>query len=295
MAAFSVSNTEEQAQSYSIELVEHEPAQDKSLFEEAEISVKMDNTIHNAWLEGGSNSSDMESTNVDDLKLVKGNTSEIGNIMLQPDESGVVEIGFNFLTRELTDRTSYEYDVIQRNTATGEIVGGMTIIINKENREAFLADAEALSSESSTTIQAKDIGEPAVYNWYDSEGNLIHTGTEITLNPSIAQTYKLEVISELDGFKDYKEVEISGNSPYALGSLVPNPASSQVTVSYDAASATSAYLMITNTATGSSNNHILNTANTQATLSLSAYPNGIYTVTLVCNGAIVESKNLIKN
>ncbi|HTO38863.1 MAG TPA: T9SS type A sorting domain-containing protein [Brumimicrobium sp.] len=90
-------------------------------------------------------------------------------------------------------------------------------------------------------------------------------------------------------------VEISGNSPYTLGTLVPNPASSQVTVSYDATSATSAYLMITNTATGSSNIHILNTANTQATLSLSAYPNGIYTVTLVCNGAIVESKNLIKN
>lgn len=295
MAAFYVSNPEEQAQSYTIELVEHEHAQGKSLFEEAEISVKMDDTIHNAWLEGGSNSSDMESTNVDDLKLVKGNTSEIGNIMLQPDESGVVEIGFNFLTRELTDKTSYEYDVIQRNTATGEIVGGMTIIINKENRDAFLADAEVLSLENSTTIQAEDIGEPAVYNWYDSEGNLIHTGTEITLSPVIAQTYKLEVISELDGFKDYKEMEIPGNSPYTLGTLVPNPASSQITVSYDATSATSAYLMITNTATGSSNNHILNTANTQATLSLSAYPNGIYTVTLVCNGAIVESKNLIKN
>jgi len=57
----------------------------------------------------------------------------------------------------------------------------------------------------------------------------------------------------------------------------------------------SAYLMVTNTITGGSDNYLLNTSQTQAIINLSSYSSGIYTVTLVCNGAVVDSKNLIKN
>lgn len=116
-----------------------------------------------------------------------------------------------------------------------------------------------------------------------------------TVSPEITKTYKLEIVSDLDGFKDYKEIEVSGNSPYSLGTLVPNPASSQVTVSYDASSATSAYVIVTNTITAGSDSYILDTNTNQVTLNLSGYSNGIYTITLICDGTVVDSKNLIKN
>lgn len=53
--------------------------------------------------------------------------------------------------------------------------------------------------------------------------------------------------------------------------------------------------MITGVTNGVSNNYVLNTNSTQTTISLNNYQSGHYIVTLVCDGQIVDSKNLIKN
>ena len=293
-ASFMVSNTTENTQTYSLELQEENPATNKSLYEEAEIGIVMDSILYDKWTTGGSSISHADDTKDPNVKRVNGETPKLDNITLAPGESGMVEFTFNFLTKELIEKNSYEYNLIQKDN-NDEIVGGATIQINKENRNDVIADVETSTNSNSTTLVAENIGESAVYNWYDSEGNLIYSGTELTVSPEITKTYKLEIISDLDGFKDYKEVEVIGNSPYSLGTMVPNPASSQVTISYDASSATSAYLIITNTITTGSENHILNTSNNQVSVNLSSYPSGIYMVTLVCNGAIVDSKSLIKN
>lgn len=290
-----VSNSSEEIQSYLLELIENRNQDEKPLYEEAEIGIRLDETIYNAWMEGGSLIMDISSTYQQNLKLLNGENPTLDNITLQPGETGIVELSFNFLTKELTDKKNYEYDVIQRNTANGEIVGSATILINKENRQAFFADAHTIENANSTTLLAENIGEPATYNWYGSEGNLIYTGSEMIVSPEITETYKLEIISDLDGFKDYKELEVEGNSPFSLNTLVPNPASSQVTISYHITTAFSAYLTITNVTNSSSNNYILNTDTSQTTIDLSNYPQGLYTVTLVCDGLIISSKNLIKN
>lgn len=293
-ASFTVSNMTENTQTYSLELQEDNAFAGKSLYEEAEIGIVMDSILYEKWITGGSSISDAVSTKEQNIKRVSGEIPKLNNITLAPGESGIVEFTFNFLTKELIEKNSYEYNLIQKDN-NGEIVGGATILISKENRNDVVADIETSTNSNSTTLVAENIGESAVYNWYDSEGNLIYTGTELTVSPEITKTYKLEIISDLDGFKDYKEVEVTGNSPYSLGTIVPNPASSQVTVSYDASSATSAYLIIINTVTAGSENYILNTNSNQISLNLSNYTSGIYTVTLVCNGAIVDSKSLIKN
>lgn len=72
---------------------------------------------------------------------------------------------------------------------------------------------------------------------------------------------------------------------------LPNPANSQVTVSYDVSSPSSAYLMITNVTMGSSNNYIIDTTTSQTIVNLSNYSQGVYTLTLICNGSIINSKN----
>ena len=65
----------------------------------------------------------------------------------------------------------------------------------------------------------------------DPDGNLIFTGTDLTVSPEITMTYMLEVISDLDGFKDYDEIQIIV-SPNRIESLVPNPVSTQLTIDY---------------------------------------------------------------
>lgn len=77
--------------------------------------------------------------------------------------------------------------------------------------------------------------------------------------------------------------------------MTPNPANNQVTINYDIENAENAYLMITNIINGTSNNYVLDVSSSSTTIDLNSYPIGNYSVTLVCNGQIVESKGLIKN
>ena len=105
---------------------------------------------------------------------------------------------------------------------------------------------------------------------------------------------KLEIIADADGYKDFDEVEVVVN-PYSLETLVPNPASNQVTVSYKAEDASSAYLMIIGTTNGTSNNYILDTTVFETTIDISNYQFGFYTIALVCDGEIVDAKTLLKN
>jgi hypothetical protein len=77
--------------------------------------------------------------------------------------------------------------------------------------------------------------------------------------------------------------------------MIPNPASSEVTIFYDVTGVSSAYIMVVHQQTGNSNNHILDIEETSVTINTSAYPTGLYSVILVANGDIQSSKNLVIN
>lgn len=162
----------------------------------------------------------------------------------------------------------------------------------------FQANAEDVSANRNeiVTLIVDEINEEAVYNWYDVQGELIYTGTSLTVIADIAKTYKLEVISSVDGFKDYKEVEVTLN-PHQLTSIAPNPSSNNITVNYNLNTPNSAYLSIVGylgNDTGIQRNYILDTNSSQTNIDISNYATGYYTLTLVCDGQIVESQNLIK-
>lgn len=130
-------------------------------------------------------------------------------------------------------------------------------------------------------------------NWYAPDGTLIYMGTALTISPEITQQYKLEIISDLDGFKDYDQVTVTVN-PYRILSMAPNPVSSLLTIEYKAEGANSAYVMVLNQSTGASDNYILQTTENEIVLDLSNLNTGLNSVVLVCNGEIQDTKNLLK-
>jgi hypothetical protein len=273
----------------------NEPGQ--AIYDEAEVSVEMDDNLYDAWVSGGMQGQNFTSTGAASKKrIATGNNMTFNNILFDSNEIGTLNVKFNFLTSQLSAKKDFVYHVIQRDAVTNEIIGGETYEVHKRQRPVFDADAgtdEEINKNESVTINASQINEAAVYNWYDPDGNLIFTGTDLTVSPDVTQTYKLEIITDFDGFKDYDEVEVTVN-PYLLQSLIPNPASNAVVVNYDAEDATSAYLMVTNTSNGTSNNYILDTTEFQTTIGISSYPTGLYSVALVCNGQIQQSKTLAK-
>ena len=298
-AALAVGNPSNLTNSYTVNFSEEVLSQGKALYEEAEITIEMDDTFYNAWDTGGRQSNDTNPASIaanNRKHRVIGNSASFNNVQLAPGEIGTLTFSFNFLIDEMTTKKKFIYHVEQIDESTNKLLGGETFIVNKQTRDSFAADSgddKDIERNESATITAAQINEAAVYNWYDPEGNLIYTGPTLTVSPEVTKTYRLEVISNSDGYKDYDEVTVNV-APYHLDTLVPNPATNSVAVNYVADQATSAYLMVVGTNNNTSNNYILDTELTSINLDISSYPTGVYAVALVCDGDIVDSKQLIK-
>jgi len=269
----------------------------KPIYEEAEISITLDDVIYNAWDNGGKLLENFKSTKDSTKIIVENNYALIENIQLAPIEIGTISVNFNFLTKEITNKTKYIYHLVQRDAATNKVIGGETFEIQKSIRPTFDADAgddEEIEKNESITISAGEINEDATYNWYDPEGNLIYTGTNLTISPDITKTYKLEIVSNIDGFKDYDEIEVS-IKPFRIETINPNPTNDILNINYITTDATSAYVMFVNMNTGNSNNYILNTQQSNISIDVSTYTTGYYNIILVCDGEVQNSKILLKD
>lgn len=293
-----VANPFETSKTFYLEMAIADLDTGKPIYDEAEVKIKMDEVLYSAWERGGKEAQLLDPTSDERRKIVKGNHVILDNIAFNPNEIGTLKLSFNFLTKELTQKTNYVYHVMQKDAQNGQIIGGETFIINKNARTPFEADAggdKEVDLNQPITISAADINEPAIYNWYDSGGTLVFQGKDLQIANAIAERYKLEVISTIDGFKDYSEVEVKLN-PNRLNSIAPNPAADKVNVSYKLNNASSAYIMIVSyyISGGISNNYVLDINANEATINLNNYPLGFYKVILVADGYVVDAKLLFK-
>ncbi len=288
-----VGNPFHNPKSFNLEFIPQADEPGTPIFKEAEVKIDMEPVLYKAWNDGGKSMNDLRKGKEDNIKIVTGENAVLKNIKFDANETGTMYLSFNFLTEEVTGKDFFVYHVIQRETETNKIIGGETYEIHKNPRNLFLASTSQPTIQNDTlTYIANSIGEPAMYNWYDPNGNLIASGTHLTLDANFFGDYKLEVIADADGYKDYKEIEIA--NPFSIEGLTPNPAANQVSVKYEVGIGNSAYLTITNISSTISNNYILDELANEIILDVSGYTAGIYVVSLVCNGQIVDSENLIK-
>lgn len=293
-----VANPSDDARTFFLELQQETNEEGKPIFDEAEVTLKMDDVLFNAWERGGKHAQLVEDKQDEKYKLVKGNHVILDNIMFDSKEMGLLTLDFNFLTKELTDKTEFTYHVIQRDVHTGEVMGGETFVIRKNVRDIFIADAgndKEIDENETVILSAAQINEAAIYNWYDTEGNLIYQGKDLTVSADVTEKYKLEIIADADGYKDYDEIEVK-LKPSSIENISPNPSSNTIQVNYKLNGINSAYLMVVGQygTNGTSNNYVLDTNTSQTIVNITNYDNGYYTIALVCDGEIVDAKNLLK-
>lgn len=291
-----VGNPDTVANTFDLQLFPEANEAGKALYEEAEITITLDDILYNAWDNGGRQLEGGIEIRPKIIRATNGNAS-IKNINLPANAMGTAYVSFNFLTDELTPKSYFTYHLGQKKSADTTYIGGETFLVSKQQRDTFSADAgndDEVQRNQSITLTASQINEGATYNWYDPQGNLVHTGSSMTVTPQLTQTYKLEVVADVDGFKDYDNVTVTVN-PYRIETLNPNPTSSMVTVDYLIDGATSAYLMMVNIQTGSCENIILDTTTSQLLLDVTNLSTGLYNIILVCDGEVQNSKTLAKN
>lgn len=165
-----------------------------------------------------------------------------------------------------------------------------------ESRDAFEADGgsdQIIYADNSTILQATDIGEPAIYNWYNQNNEIVHVGKNYAVSPNITSNYKLEVIANADGFKDYDGVKVIVINNY-IENISPNPAQTEITVEYNVEETCSPYIRLQNNSTFIlSNVYTLDELQQEIIINISNYPSGSYTVLLFCNDEVSDSKGLI--
>lgn len=291
-----VGNPFNTTRNFTLNLVADNRETGNKIFEEAEVSVKLDNNLFDVWVNGGRQGNNIIQRDERTL-VITGDNASLGNLVFRENEFATLYLKFNFLTQEVTQKEIFTYHVIQKETSTNEVIGGETYEIRKNPRVLFIADAgtdKQVDKNEPVTLSAEILNEPAVYNWYDNEGNLIYEGADFTTSVEIAKTYKLEIIALADGYKDYAEVEVT-LKPNSITTLYPNPSSNQVTVAYKINEGEAAYLSVTGFyGSNISNNYILDIEENEVTLDVSSYPQGLYSIALIVNGEVQDTITLIK-
>src|SRR5690606_19024985 len=267
----------------------------KFLYREAEITIRLDDRLLQTWKNSGGALNNMKQVS-DNTFLITDNYASFGSLKFEPHQIDLLTLNFNFLTSEITDKDQFIYNVVQKDLQ-GNVVGGETYEIRKNNsRTLFFADVAGeteVNKNEPVVLIAESINEPAIYNWYNDEGELVYEGIDFTTSVAMGKEYKLEVIALSDGYKDYSDVALT-LKPNAIETIYPNPATADViTVDYKINEGTSAYLSITGTYMSNvSNNYILDTNQEQIAINVSNYPLGAYIITLVTDGNISDSENL---
>jgi hypothetical protein len=218
------------------------------------------------------------------------------NIAFKAQTRIPIYAGFSFLTKENTAEREYEYRVVQNfSKLDRQLAGAEHFVIRKSARNPFYADAGknmAIRKNETAAIEAKDIAEPADYNWYDSEGNLMLSSKSMEISPEITSKYKLEVVAGADGFKDYDDITVSVKQ-FWISTITPNPASAGIVVEYEIAGAKSACIMIMNAFGTISNNYILAENSNAVSINISGYKPGAYSVILIADGVATDAQTLI--
>lgn len=267
--------------------------EDGRIWEDAEVWVELDDSLWTRWQQSGGEAINIEVINEEEhIIQLTGNNARLNNLDFDADEWDILTLGVNFLIDEVDMQENYSLHIAQLLSDSQEVTGGFTYQFQRDSsRQDFEAQASSNIQGNTVDLTANDINEPATYNWYDANGNLVHTGKDYTLPDTISETYKLEVIANSDGHKDY--YSINTDDLRKIESISPNPADTEITVNYFVGNSGSAYLRITSVTTGSQNNYLINAQNTAHTIDLNAYPTGMYLVSLVYDGTIIDSKNLI--
>jgi len=227
--------------------------------------------------------------------ISRSESFQLTNVLFPSETRVPIYLGFSFLTDEMGEKQEFKYHVNQYMASDGALLGGEHFIIVKPDRNDFDADAgsdKIIKKDEIVTVSATDISESATYNWYDMDGNLIFTGEDFSVSPQMTETYKLEVIANADGFKDYDEVIVEVKDCY-IDNVSPNPASNDVIVDYKIENTTSGYIMVLNATATTNNNYMIDVNQTQTTFNVANFQQGTYSVILVCDGVAVDMRTLI--
>jgi hypothetical protein len=218
------------------------------------------------------------------------------NVLIPENTRWINFIGVRYLIDSVSSPKQYTYLMAQSFPDSALYLGGENIIIRRNMRTQFNASAGpdvSIFAGDSVTISASGIGEPAKYQWFDVNNNLLHNTQSFTTSVNNQTTFKLRVTSQLDGSVDYDAMNVfikNGN----ISTYYPNPITNNLTVDYTLEHVNTASLVLLSPFSNIYASFPLNINSYSTILDFSNYPSGFYSLLLMCDGNIQDSKSIQK-
>lgn len=261
----------------------------------AEINIKLDEISLQKWEQGGYLSSGLDYYG-DGLFRVVDETAVLEGLYYEAYETSTIYVGFNFLTELVDDKMVFHYYVEQFNSEN-QVVGGEEYYIHRDERPLFLADAgfnQRVNQGQTIQLQVNSINEPALYNWYDENGELFYTGTDTSFIPTKSQKFVLEILALKDGFKDYDDKEIDFKENF-IQQISPNPMrkNQTLTINYVLNTGASVQFVLENIITNRNHIYPAQVSAPSASIAISNLTAGNYILKMLVDGIVLDSKSLI--
>jgi len=293
-----VGNLHNSTKNYTLTFLKDNDAMSNAIYEDAQINLRLDDELYSTWENGGKQTSNMLEQ-ADQTLIITGNNATLNNLSFSPEQLNNLYLKFQFLPSNSIAQKKYSYHVIQKNTISGQTVGGVTYNIHdnkiKHVTPVIVLDTLWKDNNDSVHLSAYELNEPADYNWYDYQHNFIHQGINFSTIAKQTTNYKLEIIAHEDGYTEERAIQLSLN-PNRLETIHENPTiSDKITVVYKINQGDVASIVITDIHnSNTSQKYLLDGLKQEIAIDLGEYSTGLYTVSLVVDGQIEDTKTLIK-
>ena len=224
----------------------------------------------------------------------KGSTDILSPFEMKPFEDGEVAVDCSFRADEaITERQTYDVNLILVDGQTGLRLGGETFRIVQEPRPAILPAIKVDAKNSSTaTLSVDNVKEDARYEWYDDNDDLLGTGLTVNVPASARLSqYKVKVIAEKDGAFNYAETGLTGTQAIQA---VESDGSQTAVVLQEATDCNVKLQLSSVSGTVPTLEYAVGKGVQTYTIPTSDLRNGVYQVSLIENGHVIDTKKFVK-
>lgn len=295
-ATIFVRNINNSSSNYSLELVP-ESDYDLELFDLAQVNMTLSTPIYNAWVRGGQQSVGME-YNPQTNHLILGFSSPTGkllNINMNGSEFEKVKLSFDFHTGSIGLRT-YTYDLIQRDQ-NGNIIGGETFQIEAPlNHIVFPPIINPLDLDNGDVELQSNLDETEnTIKWSDNYGTEISNSSSVIVTPTAQNKVFSVTVHTNDGYIATESIELEVTN--GIKSIAPTMSvENYIDVElYHETTSTNSYIIVSSATNNTTAlNTVIPVGTKNITIDTSSLSDGIYILSYVVDGVIIESKRFNK-
>ena len=281
---------------YSLELVP-ESDEDLELFDLAQVNMILSTPIYNAWVRGGQQSTGINyNAQTNHLKLgFTSPTSKVYNVNMNASEFEKVSLSFDFHTGSIGLRT-YTYDLIQRDQ-NGKIIGGETFQIEAPlNHIVFPPIINPLDLDNGDVELQSNLDETEnTIKWSDNYGTEISNSSSVIVTPTAQNKVFSVTVHTNDGYIATESIELEVTN--GIKSIAPTMSVENyidVELYHETTSTNSHIIVSSATNNTTALNTVIPVGTKNITIDTSSLSDGIYILSYVVDGVIIESKRFNK-